>query len=105
MDSWLDVQVQNTTLYYTTLANDSEFGDYNRTVLRNWTGKWLEPTVSALRDFMGIFAKLPAGTTSKEEIKASLERVVDDWIEDHASKIDFKVDRDQIVNRVLSGLI
>ena len=91
-------------LYYTSLANDVEFGDYNRTVLRNWTGKWLEPTIAALRDFVGLFAELPAGTETKEEITASLYRVVDDWIEDHASRIDFKVDRDKIVKHVLAGL-
>ena len=91
-------------LYYTCLANDVEFGDYNRTVLRNWTGKWLEPTIAALRDFMGLYAKLPAGTTNKDEITASLNRVVDDWIEDYASKIDYKVDRDKIVKAVLAGL-
>jgi len=91
-------------LYYTTLADDPEFGDYNRTVLRNWTQKWLEPTIGALRDFMGLFAKLPAGTTDREEIELSLTRVVDDWIEDHASRIDFRADRDQIINAVLSGL-
>lgn len=91
-------------LYYTCLANDPEFSDYNRTVLRNWMAKWLEKTIIALQDFMGIFAKLPAGTTSREEIKYSVERVVDDWIEDHASKIDFKLDRDAVVQKVLTGL-
>ncbi|MDF9393307.1 MULTISPECIES: aromatic/alkene monooxygenase hydroxylase subunit beta [Methylococcus] len=91
-------------LYYTTLGDDPEFGDYNRTVMRNWTGKWLEPTIAALRDFMGLFAKLPAGATDKEEIIASLYRVVDDWIEDYASRIDFKADRDQIVNAISAGL-
>lgn len=91
-------------LYFTTLANDVEFGDYNRTVLRNWTAKWLQPTVAALCDVMGLFAKLPAGTTDRGEITASLYRVVDDWIEDYAEKIDYKVDRDQIVRAVLVGL-
>ncbi|QXP88077.1 aromatic/alkene monooxygenase hydroxylase subunit beta [Methylococcus capsulatus] len=91
-------------LYYNCLGDDPEFSDYNRTVMRNWTGKWLEPTIAALRDFMGLFAKLPAGTTDKEEITASLYRVVDDWIEDYASRIDFKADRDQIVKAVLAGL-
>lgn len=91
-------------LYHTTLGDDPEFSDYNRTVMRNWTRKWLEPTLGAMRDFMGIFAKLPAGVTNKDEITASLYRVVDDWIEDYASKIDFKVNRDQMVNTVLAGL-
>ena len=90
--------------FYTCLANDVEFGDYNRTLLRNWTGKWLGPTVEALRDFMGIFASLPKGVEGKDEIVASLERVVDDWIEDYASRIDFKADRNQIVKDILAGL-
>jgi methane monooxygenase component A beta chain len=90
--------------YHTTLGDDPEFSDYNRTVMRNWTRKWLEPTLGAMRDFMGLFAKLPAGITNKDEITASLYRVVDDWIEDYASRIDFKVNRDQLVNTVLAGL-
>jgi len=96
----LDVQ----DYFYTTLVADTEFGEYNSKVLRNWTSKWLGQTVNALRDFVGIFALLPAGTTTREEITASLYRVVDDWAEDYAGKIGFKVDRDQIVNAVLAGL-
>ena len=30
-------------------------------------------------------------------IKAAVARVVNDWVEDYANKIDFKVDADQLI--------
>lgn len=92
-------------MFFVCLAEDPEFAEYNRRVMRIWMAKWLEPTVTALRDFMGIFARLPEnGKTTRDEIVQSVNRVVDDWVEDYADKVDFKADRGRIVTTILSGL-
>lgn len=97
-------RITMTDLFHTTLADDPEFADYNRRLMQIWTGKWLGRTTEAMRDFMGAFALLPKDSFDKQEVAASVARVVDDWIEDYASKIGFKADRNQIINTILSGL-
>jgi methane monooxygenase component A beta chain len=88
------------------LANDAEFGDYNRRVLRAWTDKWLARTVQALQDFLGIYALLPvvAGATDKTSVEAALNRIFDDWKVDVADKISYKFDKAALINTVLQGL-
>ena len=48
-------------------------------------------TVNALKDFMGIFAKIPEidHVTTKDTIETALTRVFEDWAEDYADKIDY----------------
>jgi len=93
-------------MFFHCLGDDAEFGDYNRRMLRAWTDKWLPRTVNALKDFMGIFAKLPEikGVTSKDAVNAALERVFDDWKRDYADKIGYKVDTAALIKTVLTGL-
>lgn len=91
-------------MFHFCLGNDPQFADYNRRLMRIWTTKWLAPTIAALKDFMGIYALLPAGSVDKAAVTAGLERVVNDWIEDYAKKIDFKADGSAIVNTILTGL-
>ncbi|MDD5034390.1 MAG: aromatic/alkene monooxygenase hydroxylase subunit beta [Methylococcaceae bacterium] len=93
-------------LYITCLADDQEFSTFNREIMRAWSQKWLSKTLDALRDFMGIFAKVPRieNVTCGEAVTAAVSRVVDDWIADYANKIDLKVNRDQMVKHILSGL-
>lgn len=86
------------------LAEDPEFGEYNRIVFKNWTNKWMEKTLAALRDFMGIYAQLPAGTVDRADVEASVARVVDDWIADYSAGINFQADRDHMIKTILSGL-
>jgi len=93
-------------MFFHCLGDDAEFGDYNRRMLRAWTDKWLPKTVNALKDFMGIFAKLPEikGVTSKDAVEAALGRVFDDWKRDYADKIGYKVDTAALIKTVLTGL-
>ncbi len=94
-----------TDLYLTCLADDQEFSAYNRRYLRAWTGKWLPQTVSALKDFMGIYAHIEKidGLSDKASVTAALHRVFGDWEADYASKIDAKIDVDELVATVISG--
>ena len=93
-------------LYLGSLANDPEFGDLNRTFLRAWTEKWLSGTITALKDFVGLYAKIPpiAGVTDKASVTEAVSRVISDWVHDYADKIDFKVDQESLVATVTSGL-
>ncbi len=86
-------------LFFTSLGDDPEFGDLNRTWFRAWTGKWLQKTAEALHDFLGIYAKVDRipGISDPASIKAAVARVVNDWVADYANKIDFKVDADQLI--------
>ncbi|MDD2759513.1 MAG: methane monooxygenase, partial [Methylomonas sp.] len=88
------------------LANDAEFGDYNRRILRAWTDKWLARTVQALQDFMGIYANLPtiAGVTDKASVEAALNRIFDDWKVDFADKVSYKFDKAALIKTILQGL-
>lgn len=93
-------------MFFHCLADDAEFGDYNKRLLRAWTDKWLPRTVDSLKDFMGIFSKIPEikGVTSKDAVEAALERVFDDWKRDCADPISYKVDTATLVKTVLTGL-
>ena len=93
-------------MFFYCLADDPEFGDYNRRLMRMWTDKWLPRTVNALKDFMGIFTKIPEidHVTTQDAIEKALTRVFDDWAEDYAAKIDYKADTAAMVKTVLSGL-
>jgi methane monooxygenase component A beta chain len=95
-----------TDMFHTCLGADSEFGEYNNRLMRAWSNKWLPRTVNALKDFMGIFSKIPEikGVTSKDAIQAALERVFDDWERDYADPIGYKVDTAALIKTVLSGL-
>jgi len=93
-------------MFFYCLADDVEFGDYNKRLMRAWTNKWLPRTVASLRDFMGIFSKIPVipGVTSKDAIEAALIRVFDDWKRDNADPISYKVDTRELVKTILTGL-
>jgi methane monooxygenase component A beta chain len=95
-----------TDMFHTCLAADARFGDYNKRLMRAWIDKWLPQTVNALKDFMGIFAKIPEvkGVTSKDAIEAALERVFEDWERDYAHHVDYKVDSVSLIKTILSGL-
>ncbi|VTZ28180.1 Soluble methane monooxygenase component A beta chain [Methylocella tundrae] len=86
-------------LFFYSLGDDPEFGDHNRTWYRAWTNKWLQKTAEALHDFLGIYAKVDkvTGVSDAPAIKAAVARVVNDWVEDYAKKIDFKVDADKLI--------
>jgi methane monooxygenase component A beta chain len=93
-------------LFFESLANDPQFGDFNRTYLRAWTGKWLDGTIAALKDFVGLYAKIPpiAGVTEKAAVTEAVSRVISDWVTDYADKIDYKVNQQNLVAAVISGL-
>jgi hypothetical protein len=95
-----------TDMFHTCLGADPEFGEYNNRLMRAWADKWLPRTVNALKDFMGIFTKIPEikGVTSKDAIQAALERVFEDWKRDFADPIGYKVDTTALVKIVLTGL-
>ena len=84
---------------FTWLGDDPAFGDHNRPWLRAWTDKWLSKTVEAMRDFIGIYAKVDKiqASAMPASIKATVRRVLDDWTEDYANGIDFKIDPDQLI--------
>jgi methane monooxygenase component A beta chain len=92
-------------IFFECLANDAEFGDYNRRVLRAWTDKWLAKTVQALHDFMGIYAKVQKvpGISDKAGVEDALNRVFDDWKTDYADKISYKFDKADLIKSILQG--
>lgn len=93
-------------LYFHCLADDPEFADVNRKYLRAWTSKWLEKTVVALAGFMGIYKKIDTipGVTDKVSVTNAVRRVVNDWVEDYAKKIDFPVDAEALVATITKDL-
>ena len=93
-------------LYLTCLANDPAFAGHNRRWLRTWTYKWLSKTVEAMRDFMGIYAKVDKvqGVSDAAAVTATVRRVLADWTEDYANGIDFKIDLDKTTAYIVSGL-
>jgi methane monooxygenase component A beta chain len=93
-------------LYLTCLANDPAFAGHNRRWLRTWTYKWLSKTVEAMRDFMGIYAKVDKvqGLSDAAAVTATVRRVLADWTEDYANGIDFKIDLDKTTAYIVSGL-
>jgi methane monooxygenase component A beta chain len=93
-------------IFFYCLADDVEFGDYNKRLMRAWTDKWLPRTVNALKDFMGIFEKIPEieNVTSENAIEDALIRVFGDWKRDYADPISYKVDTSALIKTVLSGL-
>ena len=95
-----------TDMFHTCLSADPEFGEYNDRLLRAWSDKWLPRTVNALKDFMGIFAKIPEikGVNDKPAIEAALGRVFEDWKRDYADPIGYKVDTAAHIKTILTGL-
>jgi methane monooxygenase component A beta chain len=93
-------------LFVYCLANDPEFGAHNRTFLHAWTDQYLDKSVVALRDFVGLYAKVEnvAGATDRAGVSEALHRVFGDWNADYAEKIGYKVNVDQRVDAVLAGL-
>jgi methane monooxygenase component A beta chain len=93
-------------LFFYSLGDDPEFGDHNRKWYRAWTEKWLKKTADALHDFLGIYAKVDKvpGVSDAAGIKDAVSRVVHDWVEDYAKKIDFKVDADQLIANITRGV-
>ena len=93
-------------LYLTCLANDPAFAGHNRRWLRTWTYKWLSKTVEAMRDFVGIYAKVDKvqGLSDPAAVTATVRRVLADWTEDYANGIDFKIDLDKTTAYIVSGL-
>ncbi|MDD2876558.1 MAG: hypothetical protein PHT60_07065 [Acidiphilium sp.] len=92
-------------LYLTTLCDDMQFSSLNRRFLRLWTDKWLSQTVTALKDFMGLYDKVPviAGVTDEASVKEALTRVFSDWVHDYVDKIDGKVDTKKIIDLIMTG--
>ena len=95
-----------TDMFHTCLAADPEFGEYNVRLLNAWSDKWLPRTINALKDFMGIFAKIPEikGVSDKPAIEAALVRVFEDWERDYAAPIGYKVDTAALIKTILTGL-
>ncbi len=93
-------------LYLNCLANDQEFSNLNRRWLRAWTARWLQKTVEALRDFMGMYAKVNTipGVTDKAAVQQSVVQVLNDWKEDYANAIDFQIDIPKTAAHIVSGL-
>ena len=93
-------------LYLNCLASDPEFSNLNRRWLRAWTAKWLERTVEALRDFMGMYAKVNEipGVTDKASVLQSVIHVLNDWKEDYAEAIGFQIDIQRTAAHIVSGL-
>ncbi|GEO42677.1 hypothetical protein SAE02_68250 [Skermanella aerolata] len=93
-------------LYLHCLADDPEFSSYNRRFLRVWTGKWLPHTIDALGDFVAIYQRISLirGVTDKASIEESVERVICDWAQDYADRIDFKVDRSRLTSQIVSRI-
>jgi len=93
-------------IFYYCLADDPEYGGYNRRWMRAWTEKWLPRTLVAMTNFLGVYATLPkkAGFTDRDAVAESVNRVVSDWIADYAQKIDYKADQAKLVNAILTGL-
>jgi methane monooxygenase component A beta chain len=93
-------------LYLHCLANDPEFSDLNRRWLKAWTTKWFERTVEAMRDFMGIYAKVAdiPGVTGKAAVQETVINVLSDWKEDYADAIDFPVDIQKTAAYIVSNL-
>jgi methane monooxygenase component A beta chain len=93
-------------LFIYSLANDPEFGAHNRAFLNAWTDHYLGKSVAALKDFVGLYAKVEsvAGATDRAGVSEALHRVFGDWKTDYADKIGYKVDVDQKVDAVLAGL-
>jgi methane monooxygenase component A beta chain len=92
-------------LYFHSLANDPQFGAYNKRFLRVWTNKYLPQVVTALKDFMSIYSTVLKidGVSDKASVTAALERVFGDWAADYAAKIDLKVDVNALVASVVAG--
>ncbi len=86
-------------LFFYSLGEDPVFGEHNLTWYRAWTDKWLKKTAEALHDFLGIYAKVDRvpGVSDAAGIKDAVARVVNDWVEDYAKKIGFKVDANQLI--------
>jgi len=86
-------------MFFYSLADDPHFGAHNRTWLRAWTSKWLQKSAEALHDFLAIYDKVDTipGVSDAAGIKAAVARVVNDWVEDYANKIDFKIDPAQLI--------
>ncbi len=93
-------------LFFHSLGDDPKFGEHNRKWYRAWTEKWLKKTADALHDFLGIYAKVDKvpGVSDAAGIKEAVSRVVHDWVEDYANKIDFKVDADQLIANITRGV-
>ncbi|MBE9533084.1 MAG: methane monooxygenase [Proteobacteria bacterium] len=93
-------------MFFYCLVDDEKWGDYNTRLLRAYTDKWLPGTVTALKDFMGIFSTIPEidHVTTPDAIEAALTRVFEDWKEDYADKIGYKVDTKALIKDVMSGL-
>ncbi len=93
-------------IFFECLANDAEFGDYNRRVYRAWIDKWLPRTVNALKDFLGIYSKVKQipGVTDKAGVEAALNRLFDDWKVDYADKVSYKFDKAALIGSILKGL-
>jgi methane monooxygenase component A beta chain len=85
------------------LLGDTEFGDLNRRWFHVWTRRWLTRTLVALRDLLGIYDLIEPipGVTDAAGVRASVERVIDDWIENFATPIKLDVDRATLISCVL----
>lgn len=92
-------------LFVTCLANDEEFGASNRVFLHLWTDEYLSRSVAALRDFIGLYAKVEnvAGATDRASVSEALHRVFSDWKTDYADKIGYAVDIDQKIDAAIAG--
>jgi methane monooxygenase component A beta chain len=83
------------------LLDDPEYGDMNRRWLHVWTRKWLGFALPALRDFVGMHARV--GAHDPAAVRAGVERVAADWVQDFAAPIGYRVDAAQLVDAVLGS--
>lgn len=94
-------------LVHEMLLKDSKYGVHNKRWLQIWTEKWLMKSVDSLTGFVsGYQAHAPyqiEGITDKESVRASVQRVFDDWKVAVADRIEFDVDVDALVDKVMSG--
>ncbi|WP_068635402.1 aromatic/alkene monooxygenase hydroxylase subunit beta [Thauera butanivorans] len=88
------------------IEDEPVYAQHNRRYLRAWTGRYLPQVGRALKAFLAIYKEVPVkidGVTCREGVRASVERVVDDWAARFAEPINFKFNRAAFIDDVLSG--
>jgi len=100
--------VESSKAYFFKLMIDEEsvYSLHNKRYLKAWTDKWLPGTTAALKAFLSVYRELPVkvdGVTCRAGVQASVERIIDGWVERIAAPLGYKFDRNAFVNEVMSG--
>lgn len=100
--------LESSNAYFFKMMIDEEpvYALHNKRYLKAWTDKWLPGTTAALKAFIGIYRDLPVkvdGVTCRAGVQASVERIIDSWVERIALPLDYKFDRNAFVKEVMSG--